>query len=263
MEVIMSMPSARITDEQFVEEGLRIIREGESQDLILRLLGSVAIRLHSPRSRELYEAANRPLTDLDFMSYRSCNARMPAFFESMGYEPDSAVLRHFGQHRHVYWNKTVPGLHCDVFFDRLSFCHEIDFQGRLDQGVTTIRPTELLLEKMQIVEINEKDLKDSAVLLREHEVNGNDPDTIDGSYVAELLSKDWGFWYTLTTNLQKLTTYVADFDAFAEQDREIVVGRVDELMQRIEEKPKTTSWKLRAKVGTRKKWYRQVEEVEL
>jgi hypothetical protein len=259
----MSTPSTGITDEQFVEEGLRIVREGESQGLILRLLGSVAIRLHSPRSRELYEAANRPLTDLDFMSYRSCNSKMPAFFESMGYEPDRAVLRHFGQHRHVYWSKTNSGLHCDVFFDRLSFCHEIDFQGRLDPGASTIRPTELLLEKMQIVEINEKDLKDSAVLLREHEVNTKDADAIDGSYVAELLSKDWGFWYTLTTNLQKLATYVVSFGAFPEQDREIVVSRVDELTKQIEEKPKTTSWKLRAKVGTRKKWYRQVEEVEL
>jgi hypothetical protein len=259
----MPTASESISDEQFTEEGLRIIKEAQSRGLTLRLLGSVAIRLRSGGPEGLYQAADRPLTDLDFMSYRSCNADMPKFFEAMGYEPDRAVLRHFGHHRQVFWSRALPGLHCDVFFDKLSFCHDIDFQGRLDADSVTIRPTDMLLEKMQIVEINEKDLKDTAILLREHPVKSDDLDAIDGQYIAELLCRDWGFWYTLTTNLKKVDQYAASFDALPPQDREVVSHRVGELLRLIDEKPKTTGWKVRAKVGTRKQWYRKVEEVSL
>ena len=257
----MAETETDVTDEQFIREGLRLVAEGHSRGIVLRLLGSVAIRLHSQGSEDLCRASGRPLTDLDFMSYRACNEPMTDFFDSMGYEVDTGVLRHFGRHRHIYWSRGIPNLHCDVFFDRLSFCHDISFVGRLDEGETTIRPTDLLLEKMQIVEINEKDLKDSAVLLREHSLGDDERESLNAVYVADLLSKDWGFWYTFTTNLTKLESYVAAFTAFPQADRDIVVQRVTDLRGVIENRQKSTGWKLRSRVGPRKKWYRDVEEV--
>ena len=173
------------------------------------------------------------------------------------------MLRHFGGQRQVFWSRDLPGLHCDVFFDKLSFCHDIVFAGRLDDETVTIRPSDLLLEKLQIVQINEKDLKDLAVLLREHPLGDDEADAIGAAYVAGRVSGDWGFWYTLTTNLDKLATYVGAFAAFPEADRQIVIQRIVQLRQVIDDSPKTTSWKMRAKIGTRKKWYRDVEEVSL
>jgi hypothetical protein len=117
-----------------------------------------------------------------------------------------------------------------------------------------------LLEKMQIVEINPKDIKDSLVLLLEHPIDAAHSDAIDASYIAKLLAGDWGFYYTVTRNLERLQPKAADYGALGERGWEIVGGRVSELQQAIEEEPKTTKWKIRARIGPRKKWYQEVAE---
>jgi hypothetical protein len=223
----------------------------------------VGIRLHCEGYQDLFKTADRPLTDLDFMSYGSCSSKTPELFESLGYEADPAVLRHFGRTRQVYWSRRLAGLHCDVFFDTLSFCHDIHFGGRLPEEGVTITVTDLLLEKMQIVQINEKDLKDTAILLRAHEVTDHDNDSLNAAYVSDVLCKDWGFWYTFTTNLQKLAEYVTTFDTLRAPEKDIVREQIATLLDHIERKPKSTGWKLRSKLGTKKQWYKDVEEVSL
>ena len=69
--------------------------------------------------------------------------------------------------RHAYLHRQT-GLNVDVFADELYFCHRIPFKDRLDLDSPTICTTDLLLEKMQIVEINLKDFKDTIVLMLEH-----------------------------------------------------------------------------------------------
>ena len=111
---------------------------------------------------------------------------------------------------------------------------------------------------MQIVMISEKDVKDTFVLFREHEVGDNDNNMINGVYIAKLMSKDWGFYYTVTTNLLKVKNLMSEFSVLSEQDKTIISERIDSLLQKIEEQPKSSSWKMRAKVGPRKKWYKDV-----
>lgn len=136
--------------------------------------------------------------DIDLITYSRFNPMTRDFWGDLGYKPNESVIRYFGRYRHIYQNDEKQ-LYVDIFFDRLSFCHSIDFRGGLKLDSPTSTVTDMLLEKMQIVEINEKDLKDSIILLRQHEVGGVGVETIDGNYIAKLLANDWGFNYTVLT----------------------------------------------------------------
>jgi hypothetical protein len=149
-----------------------------------------------------------------------------------------------------------------VFLDKLSFCHTVDFQNRLELDSPTITLADLLLEKMQIVHINEKDIKDTIILLAEHDIGESDKETVDAKRIAELLSDDWGFQYTVQTNLRRVAEYAEKRPAWPADVKEIVSAKVGALLGRIEAEPKSFRWKMRAKVGTSKKWYNDVEEVE-
>ena len=122
---------------------------------------------------------------------------------------------------------------------------------------------DLLLEKMQIVEINLKDFKDTIVLLLEHDLGrpgSNSEKTIDTDYIVNLMASDWGFYYTFTTNLNRVKEHVDQFDALASPDKDVIRSRIDELIDLIEVSPKSLKWKLRATVGTKKLWYQEVSE---
>jgi hypothetical protein len=149
----------------------------------------------------------------------------------------------------------------DVFFDRLAMNHIVDFRDRLELDSPTIAPADLLLEKLQIVHLTEKDIKDTLVLLREHPVGTNENETVNGAYVAKILADDWGFWYTVTTNLQKVRGYVDESHLLTEDDKAIVSKRLDELKAAIEAEPKSTKRKMRSRIGPKKKWYNEVETV--
>jgi len=140
-------------------------------------------------------------------------------------------------------------------------CHKIDFRGRLEVDFPTIPPAELLLEKMQIVKLNEKDLKDSIVLIREHDVGPEDKEAINYDRISEVMSKNWGFYYTFTGNMNKLRNSLSRFDALSQEDRDDITTKIDKMLEQVEERPKSMSWKMRARTGARMKWYRDVEEV--
>jgi hypothetical protein len=177
------------------------------------------------------------------------------------------MLRIGGQKRHKFFepnNKSV----IDVFYDELFFSHIISFgekpgQGRLDLDYPTITLTDLLLEKTQIHEITEKDIKDIIVMVRAHELSEvQEKEKIDAKYVSQVLSNDWGFYYDVTENLKKVLTFADEYHSqsrIATEDLIVVKDRLGKLQKYIEDEPKTTKWKLRAKVGTTQPWYQVVE----
>ncbi len=126
----------------------------------------------------------------------------------------------------------------------------------------TLSLADLMLEKLQIVYINEKDIIDMMMLLREHEIGVDDDEMINGEYIGRIMAKDWGFYHTSTTNLHKVRSLLAEYEVLSISDREVISARVTDLLDRIEREPKSVGWKLRAKVGTKKQWYNDVEEVE-
>jgi len=112
------------------------------------------------------------------------------------------------------------------------------------------------------VRLNEKDVKDTLVLLREHDIADTDEESINASYIAKLMSQDWGFYYTLTTNLVKVKNSLASYPILSEDDQTDIASKIDRLLDRIESEPKSMGWKMRARVGSKKKWYNDVERTE-
>jgi hypothetical protein len=157
-------------------------------------------------------------------------------------------------------NHPGTGLHLDVFLDKLAFCHMIPWKGRLESHEATIPLAEMLMQKMQIVQINEKDIIDTIMLLLEHPLGDQDGDVINIGLVADVCAKDWGWWRTLTMNLDKVRQAAGAYDLTVEEAGR-VIAQVDAAMQRIEDVPKSMGWRMRAKIGDRKKWYREVSEL--
>ena len=247
----------------FIKEAERIVKEAKERGLVLRIMGAIAIHIHCPKfaglHRKLERLGERMFPDIDFMSIRESRKKLPEFFEELGYTCDKAVMAIFGLKRHIYYGSEIPMI--DVFFDKLSMCHEIDFRNRIKIDYPTVSLAGLLLGKTQIVQINLKDVKDTVVLLREHGVGESDDETVNSKYIAKLLSKDWGFYYTVTTNLKQIKEGLPTLKALNKEDISDVRTKIDELLEAIEREPKSMGWRMRAKIGTKKKWYEEVEEV--
>jgi hypothetical protein len=207
----------------------------------------------------MQQMLERSFTDIDFASYRKFGPEVIRLFADLGYSEDVMVSRLYGTRR-LLFRENVNGRHCDVFLDKLEFCHEIPLEGRLQVDDVTVPLAELLLEKMQIVKLNQKDVIDSIMLLREHQVGDTDS-SINASRIAQLCSHDWGLWKTVTMNLSKLAEIASGIEKLSEDDRSDVGSKVSDLLARIDREPKTTAWKMRARIGEKKKWYRDVEEM--
>ncbi len=244
-------------DREFIEEALQIQREAEQEGIPLRLLGSLAFRLQCPKNAAHFEALDRRITDIDFAASTQHRDRLLTFFQQRGYTVDENTLYLGGGYRYIFENPRTKR-HIDIFFDRLEMCHTVVFRDRLTIDNRTLSLADLLLEKMQIVEISRKDFKDTAVLLLEHGI-GEDDRAINMNYISDILSNDWGFFYTFSTNLRKLKDTLAQFDSFDEGEKEIVRQRIDEILKQINRWPKSPKWKLRARIGTRLRWYRHVD----
>lgn len=268
----------------FLQESRRIVEKAEEEDTILRILGGLGIAIHCQEHREFAEKLGRigtgvvkgqEYSDIDYVSYRKQRRKITKFFDEMGYAKRRATLSTAASERQIYYHPK-GWFYVDVFFDKLLVAnHPISFKGRLELDYPTIAITDLLLEKVQMWEVfSQKDLKDCLLLLRAHDVKEEgERESIDASYMAKLLAKDWGFWYTVTTNLKKLRRFIAEIDKLGpevemdseqivKEDREDILRKIEIVLQKIDDEPKSFGWKMRAKVGTRKRWYNPVERPE-
>jgi hypothetical protein len=245
---------------EFEAEGDRLVAAADAEDIALRLLGALAFAKRCPRYAYLQETLNRVYTDIDFAAYGRDVKRLRALLSREGFVEDGftyvesegsrMVLKHSG-----------TGLHLDVFLDKLEFCHTIPWKGRLETHEATIPLAEMLMQKMQIVQINEKDIIDTIMLLLEHPLGDEDGDVVNIGLVAGVCAKDWGWWRTLTMNLRKVEQMAASYGALGEGEKRRVAEQVDAAVSRIDAEPKSVGWKMRARIGDRKKWYRDVDEL--
>jgi hypothetical protein len=249
--------------EDFYQERTRILDaldQPENSHIIMRLIGALAFRSHCPQFCTIQDALGREFTDIDFVAYRRFFQDIVRLLTELGYEEDKTVTRLFGEYR-LLFHDPAYGRHIDVFFERLHFCHTIPLARRLEVDAPTIPLAELLLEKMQIVQINEKDLIDTIMLLREHPIGDTDDEAINAEIISGLTSKDWGWWRTLTGNLATVDEFLDRYPQLTDKDRRVVRERLRQLEERIEARPKAIRWKLRSLIGERIKWYEEVEEL--
>jgi hypothetical protein len=247
--------------DKFENELKRIVNASGKAGLLLRVIGSLAFQIHCPKHGYLQAAMGRAYTDIDFAGYKKQAKEVKVLMAGLGYVEDREVYIVSEGDRSIF-NNPDTGLHVDVFYDKLDFCHLISWNGRLEVDTPTIPLAEMVLEKMQIVKINEKDIIDTIMLLLEHPLGDSDQETINIGRVAQLCAKDWGLWRTTTMNLDKVRQLVQNYNQLSSEQKANVVTQVDAALARMDAEPKNTAWKLRARVGDRVKWYKDVDEVD-
>jgi hypothetical protein len=240
-----------------VEEGLRIAEEADREGLSLRLLGGVAIKLRAKDG--LHPAFEREYADLDWVTPKGTSADVQRFFKALGYEPHVRFNSMYGQERLLFFDREHDR-QVDILVGSFRMSHEIRLGERLAMEPLTIPLAELLLTKLQVVELNEKDVRDALALLHDHPVEGADGDSVNAKRIAQLCAADWGLWRTFTANLDALGNHVGRYDLQEEAKRRIA-DRIRTLQERIEQEPKSFGWKMRSKIGDRKRWYELPEEV--
>jgi len=255
-----------------LDEALRVVHLADERKLLVRLMGGMAIRAHAP---EWPARTRRIEVDLDFATRSRDRSAFYELLADEGYTPDKRHNALFGGTQ-AYFVDVPRNRPVDVLVDKLDMCHKLEFSDRLALSSPTLPLAELLLSKLQVVKINRKDVLDALVLLAEHPLGTNDgaPDSRHGlgainvPRILSFTSNDWGWWRTVTGNLHTLDQYLAA--DLTPEDLDLNNGRtvlfqptaqIAALRTAIDEAPKSTRWRLRAKVGERASWYQDPEEM--
>lgn len=247
--------------EKFENELKHILKASQEAGILLRVIGSLAFQKHCPQYGYLQAAMGRAYTDIDFAAYGKQSKQILGLLTSLGYRENREVFINSEGERAIF-DKPHAGLHVDVFYEKLDFCHTIYWKDRLEVDSPTIPLAELLLEKMQIVQINEKDVIDTIMLLLEHPLAEDDHESINIKRVAKLCADEWGLWRTTTMNLDKVRQLAQGYEQLTPAQKARLNEQVQAALARIESEPKPMAWKLRARVGDRIKWYKDVDEVQ-
>ena len=273
-----------VPTEVFLRESQEIVEKAKQEGIVLRILGGLSIALHCQEHREFAQKLGRMGTgvikgqeysDIDYVSHRNQREKIKELFDKIGYAKRRATLSTAASERQIYYHPK-GWFYVDVFFDKLLVAnHPIDFRGRLELDYPTITVTDMLLEKIQMWEaFSVKDLKDCLLLLKAHDIKEkSEKESIDTLYIAKILAQDWGFWYTAITNLKNLKKFITEIDKLGieadinpkqieKKEREDITEKIEAILERIEKEPKSFGWKMRAKIGTKKKWYNPVERPE-
>jgi hypothetical protein len=250
--------------EDYLEEAHHLTEAAQREGIILRVMGPIALHFYFPDYVDLYRRmerlGERVFTDIDYASYGKNRGKIVSFFEKQGYELEKRAAMMSGGTRHIYFGGRIPMI--DVFFDKLDYNHPINYKDRLELNPYCVSLTDLLLQKLQIVQINDKDLKDAMILLLAGQIGEDDKNKINLKYLSKLMSDDWGFYYTSVMNLNKVQAAIYGVPVLSDQDRLLIKENAETIIKSIEMAPKSGKWKGRAKTGTSKIWYKEVSDWE-
>jgi hypothetical protein len=241
-----------------LDEAVAICEAAAGERITVRLAGGLAVQYLTPG----FPPRGGDRQDLDLATRSSDRRALTQFLAGRGYVADKTFNALYG-HKQLYFQSTETGRSLDVLVDRLHMCHIVEFKDRLGRMPVTLDVTDLLLTKLQIVELNEKDAQDVLYLCSAYPVReGDDPATIGLDRIRPLVGNDWGWWRTVTLNLDRITALTSDDDSklIPEGGKHRAVDQLGALSQAIESTPKSLRWKARARVGERVRWYELPEE---
>ena len=253
----LSTPVMPILPDIFAELH-RLIDAAHASPLLMRAIGGLAIRV---KSGDMQKFFSREYRDLDFVVAENERKRIEPFFQEMGYESNRQFNLLNGAKRQIYLDPNSDR-HVDLFVGKFEMCHKLPMDGRLEIDSVTVPLAELFLSKAQIVELNRKDALDITCLLLYNDTGNTDEGKINLDYIARLCGQDWGLYKTTSMSLKRVEEVVRDETLnLTESERGLILKRIAELHQTFEAMPKTLAWQMRDKVGTRVRWYEEVEEV--
>jgi hypothetical protein len=235
------------------EEGRRLAVAAHEQGLTLRLLGGVAIWCTCPSAR--VPPLRRAYGDADFIGASGERKQISAFMEQQGYEADRMFNALHGATR-LNFHDPARGRPIDVLLDRFTMAHELDLRESASGDGLTIAPADLLMTKLQVVSINDKDVRDLLAVLVDHDIAAGD---IELGRILEATTNDWGLEHTIHRSLNTVSK-IAPGVGLPPRQLTAVQGRVAALSEALNAAPKGRKWKMRARVGERVKWYEEPEE---
>jgi hypothetical protein len=238
-----------------IDAALQVVDAARTAGGEARLIGGIAIAVRCPSARS-GRPLNRTYSDVDLVTTTRDSPVLARCLRDLGYVPADQFNALHGRTRLMF--DDPHGLHADVFVDQFAMCHRLDFTGGFEPGATTVSLAELLLTKLQVAELNEKDVSDTAALFLDHEL-GTGEDEIDGEVVAKVLSSDWGWWRTVSENLHAIPDHLSALP-LSEDEANRVTRRLSGLLDLVERAPKSLRWRMRAKVGDRAAWREEPEE---
>jgi hypothetical protein len=238
-----------------VAEGDRIAEHASRQGLPLRLLGGVAVALRCPSSRQ--SPLRREYADVDLATRASANKEVIGFLGSLGYVGDREFNTLHGHRRLLFWDEANQR-QLDVFVDQAQLCHQIDFRERLEVCPRTLSLADLTVLKLQVVETNDKDYLDLCAIFADHDLS-EDESGVNSTHVAALAAADWGLWRTMGMVAERTAQFARELPEFGAGER--VAARLARLREELDTVPKTRGWRLRSRIGDRKRWYELPEEV--
>lgn len=245
-------------DKDVIKEATRIIDAGHGEDIVLRLLGGVAIGVRCPGAKN--PAIARQYPDIDLVGFKKQARVIRKLFSTLGYSPNDMFNALRGGSRLMFFDLQNKR-RVDIFLDSFEMCHKIDLRDRLAIDPLTIPLADMLATKLQVFQTNEKDIKDIVTILLDHEVGNSDkPDMINGPHLAKLCADDWGIYKTFTIVIGKTLGLVDTFNLTTSQ-KETVKARLKHISDLIEAEPKSFSWNMRAKIGEKKVWYKLPEDM--
>ncbi|MDQ6879658.1 MAG: hypothetical protein M3082_18555 [Candidatus Dormibacteraeota bacterium] len=238
-----------------VIESRRLVEGAATAGLTIRVLGGVAVRMQAPSDAPLPQ---RSIGDIDIATRQGGWRALAEFLKSAGYAADDMFNALNGARRLLFFDH-LNDRKLDVFVGEFDMCHSIPVTGRLEKSPMTVPLAELLLTKLQIVQLTERDLRDIYSLTYHHNVSAGDGSGIEADFIANLCAKDWGLWRTCTSTIQQSLARLPEYPMPADAAR-LVAERLKELSRVLEKAPKSARWKLRSRVGDKVRWYNEPEE---
>jgi hypothetical protein len=238
------------------DEGRRMMAAAREDAVAVRLIGGVAFELH--KHGPVPPALQRTYADIDVVVRKGHDVRLKVFLAKLGYEPDLLFNRLHGYHRLLFMDPT-NGRQLDVFIGRFVMCHALDLDDRLGLDPATLAPADLLLTKLQIVELNAKDVVDAILLLHQHDLaEARAADVIDTGRLVDVTRHDWGWYTTVTDNLARLRDLALPL--LSPDEAAAMTTKLAALVDVLERAPKTLQWRARAAAGRRVPWFDLPEE---
>jgi len=241
-----------------IAESLRIIRAGEEHGAVFRMIGGLAIRAHC----EDLQFCEREYGDIDLVALGRQTVKIRSTLESIGYTEDREIARATDGTRLLFQREDSDD-HVDVFLDKLRMEHTINLQERLEIEELTISVSDILVTKLIIHVMNEKDYRDIFTIMKETELGHEDKrGAINVNYIASLCSKDWALYFDILANIDECLS-VIDHYSLSEVESNLIRSRFQTIKDAIQKKPKTLKWKLRSLLGERLTVRETVEEEDL
>jgi hypothetical protein len=244
-------------------DAIHLVDVANRDDVPLRLIGGAAAEYHNhSKIPGLTEPEKSRLKDVDMVTYRLNRVEVNKNFSDEGYVSDRYVMAYFGEERFLF-RHPADKFKVDIFFENLRFNHLINLrpeqaQPRIELDYPTLTIADLILSKLQIHSIEEKDLRDLQILILEHPLVDSDiHESINITRIASVLADDWGFNYDAKLNLSKILIS----DNIDNNSVEDLKDKVAKIITRIDSEPKSRKWEKRRLQGTAKRWWNEVEEL--